>query len=261
MKTQIHTDMEALDYRAAHGLSKHEFDAFCIAPVLYKHRHEHKKTSKAMEMGTVIHSLVLENRIEYAVLPADTDRRTKAGKEAYAAFCEEHNGKYIITADEERMVLGVQASATPMLAEITEGCKRKVAEASMFWERAGVQCKGRPDLIVQQKDRFILIDLKTTSGIHSFDRNFFSLKYHWQAAWYMYGLHKALDIPLDSVEFYFAVVDTEDPFLSQVVIPATSILNEAQEAIDVEIERFAACIKTDTWPGLPKRRIIYGRAE
>lgn len=259
MITKIHTDMEALDYRAAHGLSKHEFDAFCFAPVLYKHRHEHKKTSKAMEMGTVIHSLVLENRVEYAVLPADTDRRTKAGKEAYQSFCEEHAGLYIITAEEERMVLGVQSAATPMLDEITEGCKRKVAEASMFWERGGVQCKGRPDLIVQQGGRFILVDLKTTSGIAAFDRNFFSLKYHWQAAWYMYGLHKTLNVPLDEVEFYFAVVDTEEPHLAQVVIPATPLIQEAQDSIDAELERFAGCVKTDTWPGLPKRRIIHGR--
>ena len=129
----------------------------------------------------------------------------------------------------------------------------------MFWERGGVQCKGRPDLIVQQGGRFILVDLKTTSGIAAFDRNFFSLKYHWQAAWYMYGLHKTLNVPLDEVEFYFAVVDTEEPHLAQVVIPATPLIQEAQDSIDAELERFAGCVKTDTWPGLPKRRIIHGR--
>jgi hypothetical protein len=75
----------------------------------------------------------------------------------------------------------------------------------------------------------------------------------------MYGLHKALDIPLDSIEFYFAVVDTEDPYLTQVVIPSSGVIAEAQDAIEVELFRFAECEKTDTWPGLPKRRIIYGR--
>lgn len=259
MITKIHTDMDALEYRAAHGLSKHEFDAFCFAPVLYKHRIDHKKTSKAMEMGTVIHSLVLENKVEYVVLPSETDRRTKAGREAYQLFCEDNAGKYVITREEERMVLGVRDAAVPMLDEITQGCKRKVAEASMFWERSGVQCKGRPDLIVQHGSKFTLVDLKTTNGIAAFDRNFFSLKYHWQAAWYMYGLHKALDVPLEEVEFYFAVVDTEEPHLAQVVIPATVLLNEAQDSIEAELERFSECVEKDEWPGLPKRRIIYGR--
>ena len=259
MRTEIITNMEASVYRAEPGLSKHEFTSFCIAPIVFKRRKVHKRSSKAMELGTVIHSLVLENKVEYAALPEDSDRRTKAGKEAYQRFCEEHPNKFVISAEEERMVLGVQEAATPMIRELVQGCKRKVVEASMFWERGGVQCKGRPDLIVQHGDKYLIVDLKTTTGIAGFDRNFFSLKYHWQAAWYMYGLHKALDIPLDSIEFYFAVVDTEDPHLTQVVIPSSGVIAEAQDAIEVELFRFAECEKTDTWPGLPKRRIIYGR--
>ena len=259
MKTILYTDMDAQVYRAEPGLSKHELDAFSVAPMLYKRKQEHKKTSKAMEMGTIIHSLVLEDRVEYAALPSDIDRRTKAGKEAYQQFCEQHNGKYIISGDEEQMVLGVQEAAKPMLAELMQGCKRKVIEASMFWERGGTQCKGRPDLIVQQGDKYLIVDLKTTNGITGFDRNFFSLRYHWQAAWYSFGLSKVLGIPLEDVEFYFAVVDTEDPYLTQVVIPSTPLLQEAQDAIEVELAKFHACQETNVWPGLPKRRIIYGR--
>jgi ATP-dependent exoDNAse (exonuclease V) beta subunit len=259
MKTILYTDMDALTYRAEPGLSKHELDAFAVAPLLYDRKQKHKKTSKAMEMGTIIHSLVLEDRVEYAALPSDIDRRTKAGKDAYQRFCEEHHGKFVISAEEEQMVLGVQAAAKPMLDELMQGCKRKVVEASMFWERKGTQCKGRPDLVVQQGDKYIIIDLKTTNGITGFDRNFFSLRYHWQAAWYMYGLSQVIDIPIDAVEFYFAVVDTEDPHLTQVIIPASELIAEAQESIDGELTKFLFCTTNNVWPGLPKRRIIYGR--
>jgi hypothetical protein len=112
---------------------------------------------------------------------------------------------------------------------------------------------------VQQGDKYLIVDLKTTNGITGFDRNFFSLRYHWQAAWYSFGLSKVLGIPLEDVEFYFAVVDTEDPYLTQVVIPSTPLLQEAQDAIEVELAKFHACQETNVWPGLPKRRIIYGR--
>jgi hypothetical protein len=118
MKTILYTDMDAQVYRAEPGLSKHELDAFSVAPMLYKRKQEHKKTSKAMEMGTIIHSLVLEDRVEYAALPSDTDLRTKAGKEAYQQFREQHNGKYIISGTEEQMVLGVQEAGR------TSSCSR-----------------------------------------------------------------------------------------------------------------------------------------
>jgi hypothetical protein len=120
-----------------------------------------------------------------------------------------------------------------------------------------MQCKGRPDLITEIKGRPAIVDLKTTSDIMRFDSKFFSLKYDRQAAWYAYGLKQIHD--LDEVDFYFLVVDTEEPFLAQWVKPDNEVLYKADLKLDEAVAGLKHCIETDTWPGLPTIRTIEPR--
>ena len=243
------------EYRAMNGLSKHELDNFAIAPSYYIHRKGQEwKPSRSMEMGTLIHSLVLEGRTDYAVGP-NVDKRTKDGKAEWAGFCYENVGKVIVTQEEEAVILGCKAACEPLL----EKCKHRTGdiETSIFWERAGINCKGRPDMLCEIKKEPAILDLKTTSDIRSFDSKFFAFRYDVQAAWYQYGYEQASGIKNPS--FWFLVVDTDAPHLCQLMKASTGLLDDANDRINDELDHFSACVDADMWPGLPEMKVILSR--
>jgi len=245
-------------YRAMPGLSKHELDNFAVAPAYYKHRKGQEwKPSKAMEIGTCIHSLVLEGRKDYAVGP-QVDKRTKAGKDEWQAFCEENLNKIIITPEDEATILGCQAACAPLLEHCAYDAQEDI-ETSMFWERDGIKCKGRPDMIATINGELALVDLKTTNDIRSFDSKFYSFRYDVQAAWYQYGLKRALELD-DAPAFWFLVVDTEAPHLCQFMRSSSELLNNANDKIEEELAYFKRCEVAQAWPGLPEFKLILPRS-
>lgn len=243
------------DYRAMPGLSKHELDNFALAPSYYKFKKAQEwKPSRSMEIGTLIHSLVLEGRTDYAVGPL-VDRRTKAGKEDWQSFCEDNLGKIIITEDEERVILGCRDACAPLLERVEYDVNIDI-ETSIFWDRDEIACKGRPDMIGSVVGKLAIIDLKTTNDIRSFNSKFWSFRYDVQAAWYQHGLAKAMELK-EMPEFWFLVVDTEAPHLAQLQLASVELLERANKTIEKELDFFKQCQILDEWPGLPQMKIIF----
>ena len=246
------------EYRQMDGLSKHELDNFAVAPAYYKHRKlQEWKPSRSMEMGTLIHSLVLEGRCDYAVGP-EVDRRTKAGKEEWALFCEENVGKTIITETEAQVVIGCYKACEPLMEHCVYDSDN--IETSMFWERDGIKCKGRPDMIATINGETCIVDLKTTNDIRNFDSSFNRFRYDVQAAWYQYGYRKAADMK-EVPGFWFLVVDTEAPHLAQFMRPSSDLLANANARIEEELAHFKRCEQGQEWPGLPEFKLILPRFE
>jgi len=249
----IHNNIPMAEYRQMPGLSKHELDNFAVAPAYYQHRKKQEwKPSRSMEMGTLIHSLVLEGRCDYAVGP-DVDKRTKAGKEDWALFCENNLGKIVVSKEEEAIIRGCQSACAPLM----EHCAftDDDIETSIFWQRDGIPCKGRPDMIAQVHGELALVDLKTTTDIRTFDSAFNRFRYDVQAAWYQYGLKEAMK--LDKLPgFWFLVVDTEAPHLAQFMRASSEILEIANAKIDEELAYFNRCQTAQEWPGLPMFKLI-----
>jgi len=75
------------------------------SPRLFYQRYElgqTQKATKAMELGSLLHTMVLEPQEvteRFAVMP-DVDRRTKEGKMIAAMFYEQAKGKTVITSDD-----------------------------------------------------------------------------------------------------------------------------------------------------------------
>lgn len=254
----ILSNIEMSEYRQMEGLSKHELDNFAVAPAYYQHRKKQEwKPSRSMEMGTLIHSLVLEGRCDYAVGP-DVDKRTKAGKEEWQLFCENNIGRVIVTRDEAAMINGCLDACAPLM----EHCafEDDNIETSMFWERDGVACKGRPDMIATINGETCLVDLKTTNDIRGFDSSFYRFRYDVQAAWYQYGHQKASGMK-EVPGFWFLVVDTESPHLAQFMRPSSDLLANANARIEEELAHFKRCQVAKEWPGLPEFKLIMPRFE
>jgi exodeoxyribonuclease VIII len=208
-----------------------------------------------MEMGTLIHSLVLEGRCDYAVGP-EVDRRTKAGKEEWQLFCENNIGKTIVNFDEAVMITGCFKACEPLM----EHCvyEDDNIETSIFWERDGIKCKGRPDMIATINGETCLVDLKTTNDIRNFDSAFNRFRYDIQAAWYQYGFQQAAGLS-ETPGFWFLVVDTEAPHLAQFMRAGSEILEQANAKIEEELAYFSRCQTAQQWPGLPEFKLILPR--
>lgn len=119
----------------------------------------------AMQLGTAVHAQILElNRFDeiVAVAPEGIDRRTKVGKESWAAFESEAKGKVVISRDDAAIVsaMGRAVFSHPAAAMLL-AFKGK-AETSWFWtdEKTGLECKCRPDWLLD--DGSVIVDLKTT---------------------------------------------------------------------------------------------------
>jgi exodeoxyribonuclease VIII len=183
------------------------------------------------------------------------DKRTKAGKEEWALFCEENLGKTIVTRDEAAVIYGCQNACAPLM----EHCAfaEEDIEISMFWERDGIACKGRPDMIATINGETCIVDLKTTNDIRNFDSSFRRFRYDVQAAWYQYGYNAATGNLRDQMPgFWFLVVDTEAPHLCQFMRPSSDVLANANTKIELELAHFKRCQVAKEWPGLPEFKLI-----
>lgn len=181
--------MSNKQYHASSGLSKSMMDKLKISPAHFKYLQDNpEEQTEAMLVGSLLHTLVLEPKLfdkEYAVLPV-LDRRTSAGKQAYAEFVEQNQGKNIVT-QEQLELANTWAKAIKQHVKAKEFLKPKTGknEVSIFWtdKETGELCKARPDRIFDD----YIIDLKTavSSQQDAFQRKAYDLGYYRQAAWFM----------------------------------------------------------------------------
>jgi len=247
--------MDNAAYHAHPAVSKSHLDLIAKSPLHYWARYldpdrRPVEPTPAMRFGTAFHTHVLElDRWdqEIAVAPA-CDRRTKAGKEAYAAFQDAAAGKTVISADDAEQV---QAMARAVFrhpgAAMLLGLPGK-AETTHMWTDAtyGVECKCRPDWLTD--DGTIVVDLKTTKDAspRGFRRSIGEFRYQVQAAWYLHGLEQATGRRPD--QFVFICVEKEPPYACAVYAADAEMIERGQQQAMADLGELAACRAADRWP-------------
>ena len=247
--------MDNAAYHAHPAVSKSHLDLIARSPLHYWARYldpdrKPVEPTPAMRLGTALHTHVLElDRWdqEIAVAPA-CDRRTKAGKEAYAAFQDAAAGKTVISADDAEQV---QAMARAVFrhpgAAMLLGLPGK-AETTHMWTDAtyGVECKCRPDWLTD--DGSIVVDLKTTKDAspRGFRRSIGDFRYQVQAAWYLHGLEQATGRRPD--QFVFICVEKEPPYACAVYAADAEMIERGHQQAMADLGELAACRAADRWP-------------
>jgi hypothetical protein len=129
---------------------------------------------------------------------------------------------------------------------LSEGYPQKTV--IWFDPQWGIWCKGRPDWLTSTA---IVVDLKKAreAGFFGFTRQAYSLKYYWQAAWYLRGMTIATDY--EHTEFRFVVCEDSGPLESQVFRPSFSQIDHAQASIEAAVTKLINCLDSDDWPGYP----------
>ena len=118
-------------------------------------------------------------------------------------------------------------------------------ELSITFELSGVLCKARLDLVGAD----YIADLNTTrvgdGCARWFELNAFRRGYFRQAGFYLQA--KRMDQEVDA--FYFVVIESEPPFLVNVIAvdPKSAALGLGTQIM--HIEKFKECMEAGAWPG------------
>ena len=164
-------------------------------------------SSLALVLGSAFHCYFLEP-LEFSkryIWSPKMDKRTTAGKLAYAKFVAESEGLEPVCETYKTKFESMEANllSHPVVRSIMDGAK---TETIHFWKdmETGLLCKGKVDI---EKDH-LLADLKTTSELKGASPwKFQEFRERWsveqQGAFYLDGTQKK--------EFYFIMVELKAP--------------------------------------------------
>jgi len=203
--------------------------------------HISKPPSAAMDLGTVVHALVLEPDADLIAVAPEINRRTKAGKEEWAEFQKANSGKLILDQATFEQACCMRDSVLAHAA--ASGLLRDgKPEQSVFWndEHTAEPCKARIDWL---RNDNVIVDLKTArcAAPGAFAKACADLKYHWQDAFYT----DAVEAPA----FFFVVVESEEPYLTEVYQLTDDARELGRACYRQALDEYHACKMFDSWPG------------
>lgn len=212
-------------------------------PAHWKWESEYPVHKDVYDVGTVAHSLILEDDMSGVVIVDAANWLTKDAKAAKAEAREA--GKIAMLPKELAPIIAMRDAvmAHPLARLAFTGHR---AEQSVFWEEDGLMLKCRPDA---WKDGLI-VDLKTMRNAdpREFGRTAHALGYHQSAAHYMDGVEIATG---ERLPFAFVLVEKEAPYLVSVVELDVDALDIGCRLNAKGKATYRECIESDTWPGYP----------
>jgi exodeoxyribonuclease VIII len=252
--------MENADYHAHPAISKSHLDLIARSPLHYWARYIDPKRvipepTPAMRIGSAVHTHVLELHkwdAEYTVAPDGLDRRYKAGKEAWAAFEAEANGRTVLSREDADLVMHMgRAVHSHPAAALLLGMAGE-AETTHMWTEptTGLQCKCRPDWLTKDG---IVVDLKTTEDAspREFRRSIAKWRYHCQAGWYTAGLEAATGKRPSG--FIFIAVEKKPPFAVGVYAADEQMIERGYDTAMRDLQTLAECKASGRWPAYSDR--------
>lgn len=222
-------------YHSRSEISKSSIDLFMKSPYHYKHRDELRKESKAFELGSAVHTLVLEpHKFESEYIVQKIDKRTVAGRELVKEAIEKR--KTILSPEDYEIAL--EMSKSVLSSKVGKLLGGGIAEASYFSEIDGIGVRCRPDYY--NEDLGIIIDLKTTvdASPSEFAKSCGKFNYHIQDAFYtdvMNSLGKKVST------FLFIGVEKTAPYMVGAYVLSDVDKDLGREQYKKVIEKIKIC--------------------
>ena len=210
-----------------------------------------EEPKKAWDLGSIVHSLLLEGLDLAHVVEGYDDWRTKA---AQAEAQEARDRKQIpmlrhqweeasALVDAARAELALWPLDPPAL---TDG----KPERTLVWtnEKFGVACRCRPDWL--HDEQRVIEDVKTSA--FGADPYLFSRKtvytygYDLRAAMYLDAVKTLFDV---TATWRWIVLETKPPFTVSVVTPDEEVLAIGQAKYERALEVWRDCLESGLWPG------------
>lgn len=245
--TELIHGMPFPDYLSLDRLSSSGLKALARSPAHYRHAClTPSKPSPAQALGTHVHGLILEpETYRFAVVP-ECDRRTKAGKELYAAFMDASTGAHVVTQDQHD---AAQAMRDAVMSNHAASMLLKSGSpevTALFEIDDEVACKARFDWLPDQFE--VVVDLKTAADAspEEFARAAGRYRYHYQSAWYSMASEAN---GLGQRPMVFVVVENEPPYAVALYMLDQEAVDAAAYRIARLVEQYAECKHAGVWNG------------
>lgn len=248
-------------YHAKPGLTKTKlFRLIEKNPEYYKYCEEHPELNAetpAQLFGAAFHKYVLEPEefsAEYAVMP-NVDRRTKAGREEYAAFAARAGERGIITDSDyfEICRMSEKLKSIPVVKYLLTG----EVETSYYFrdELTGLELQARPDVFRMVGDHGVVVDLKTCRDASNdeFRKAAINLGYDVQAAIFLDAMKAEYGIECD---FIFVAIEKDPPYMVNVLSADEYLVKYGRERLREALSIYKECETTGIWWGYNGEKML-----
>jgi len=206
IKIGWHDDMTNADYHKDPSLSSTSVKKLSKSVAHFLHyKDADDEASKALDVGTAAHALILEGHDAYRKQVEVIDIKTRRSK----TFKEFDTDKVKLTVFEDQDVHQWRDAVFAHHAARTllEACDRR--ELSGFFELTD-DFDGRVRLDAVSQTDGVIVDLKTTrdASPDNFARDLYKFGYHQSAAWYLDGANR---LGLDVERFVIIAVEKDVP--------------------------------------------------
>lgn len=238
------------EYRAREGISSTELKKILKSPMHYKHWKDNPENTDTPDLlfGRAAHKYILETYDfynEFAVAP-NCDRRTKEGKAEWSLFCDQNEGKDIITQEQFEKIEEMRnvMLATPFVGKLING----EHEISYFWtdEDTELKCKCRPDSINHRLK--IVVDYKTCDNAETqrFMRQAIDLGYDLQASYYLDGVKANTE---QDYIFVFIAQEKKAPYAVNILQADDIFIRSGREVYKSMLQTYKDCSESGVWYG------------
>jgi hypothetical protein len=210
-----------------------------------------EKVASKFDVGTAAHEVFLLGNDDRVHVVEANDWRTKAAQEVRDRARAE--GLIPLLTDQWQQVSAMLTALRAQLPGIDADPPLFAAgkpEQTLIWRDRGVLCRARLDWLHDSLE--CCDDLKSagrTANPHVWTRTtMWSIGADIQSAFTLRGLKAALGV--DST-FRFVIAETHEPYAIAAVTLSSQALALANAKIDVALERWKECLRTDAWPAYP----------
>lgn len=243
--------MTETEYRNHPAVSRSELWRIRESPQKFAWYKQHPpEPTPALLFGQVFHKLVLEPNLfeqEFVVAP-ECDRRTKAGKMAWADFQMEAQNKTIVPNEMFQQALEMRDSvlSTPFAVKLLKGR----AEVPFFWRDSltGEGCKCRVDCLNEHFSQPVVVDLKSTTdaSTEAFTKSAINYGYDLQAAMYSEGVEaNIMQKPL----FVFIAVEKDPPYAVNILQADDLLIRRGHGLYRRLMDTYHDCKMSGNWYG------------
>lgn len=216
--------------------------------------------SRAMEIGSVTHKLILGRGAEVVPIDAE-DYRSKAAKEAReAAYAA---GKQPILRSDLKTAADTAAAVSDQLGKV-EGCSgfgvHGAAEVVGVWQdMTGVYGRSMMDWLQDDGTSAIVFDIKTSGqsvAPQAVARTIVSMGYDVSAAFYERGLLHLRPELAGRIKFRWIFCEVEPPHLVTVAELDNVGLEIGRKKVAAAFNLWSRCLRENVWPGYPARIVV-----
>ncbi|MBO5854393.1 MAG: PD-(D/E)XK nuclease-like domain-containing protein [Bacteroidales bacterium] len=243
--------MTETEYRQHPAISRSELFKIRESPEKFKYYREHpEEPTPALLFGQLFHAMALQPETVadlFAVAP-NVDRRTKTGKEEFANFESEAEGKTVVTADmyQQAMEMCEALNKDEYVKKLLKGEKEK----SFFWDDdlTGEQCKCRTDCLTEVGDNLIIVDLKSTENAETEAFIHSAIKYGYDVQSAMYSEGVKINTGRDPL-FVFIAIEKKPPYAINILQADKLLIRRGYDLFRELIGIYHECKTTDNWWG------------